>query len=84
MSMPGRATNFSLVPKIQIGSAAHPALYTMCIGVLSPEVKGQGDKPDHSRPSSAGVKNEWNYTSSPPMWVYGVHREKLPLIDTFN
>jgi hypothetical protein len=34
-------------------------------GALSLEVKCPGREADHSPPSSAVVKNEWNYTSTP-------------------
>jgi len=33
-----------------------------------------GRNVDHSPPSTAEVKNKWNYTSPPPIWVYGVYR----------
>jgi hypothetical protein len=35
-------------------------------------VKRPGREADYSPPSSAEVKNTWNYTSSPPMRLYGV------------
>jgi hypothetical protein len=40
------------------------------LGALSPEVKRPGREADHSPPSSAQVKNAWNYTSTPntPLW----------------
>jgi hypothetical protein len=34
-------------------------------------VKRQGHEADHSRPSTADVKNAWNYTSTPTI-RYGV------------
>jgi hypothetical protein len=44
-------------------------------------VKRQEREADHSPPSSAGVKNEWSYTSAPP-YVFKVlclvkHRIRL-------
>jgi hypothetical protein len=33
---------------------------------LSPGVKRPGRDADHSPPTSAEVKNTWNYTSTPP------------------
>jgi hypothetical protein len=59
--------NFSLCHRVQNGSGAHPASYPMGIGTLSLEVKRWGREPDHSPPSSAEVKNAWNYTSTPPI-----------------
>jgi hypothetical protein len=35
-------------------------------------VKWAGREPNHSPPSSAGVKNEWNYIFIPPHCLYGV------------
>jgi hypothetical protein len=34
---------------------------------LSLEVKQQRREADHSPPSSADVKNDWSFTSNPPM-----------------
>jgi hypothetical protein len=39
---------------------------------LSPQVKRPGREVDHSPPSSAEVKNAWGYTSTPPIFLYGV------------
>jgi hypothetical protein len=36
-------------------------------GALSRRVKRPGCEADHSPPSSAEVKNAWNYTSTPPI-----------------
>jgi hypothetical protein len=36
--------------------------------VLSLEVKWLGHEADNSPPSSAEVKNVWNYTSAPPIY----------------
>jgi hypothetical protein len=35
-------------------------------------VKRPGREADHLTPSSAEVKNEWSYTSTPPIRLYGV------------
>jgi hypothetical protein len=35
-------------------------------------VKRPGREADHSPPSSAEVKNEWSYTSTPPVRLHGV------------
>ena len=40
-------------------------------------VKRPGSERDHSPPPSAGVKNEWSYTSIPPTCLHGEDREKL-------
>jgi hypothetical protein len=54
----GRGKNFSLRNRVQNGSGAHPVWYPM--GVLSP-----GGEDDYLPPSTAEVKNEWSYTSTP-------------------
>jgi hypothetical protein len=41
-------------------------------GALSLEVKRQGLEADHSPPCSAEVKNEWGYTSTPPVRLHDV------------
>jgi hypothetical protein len=40
--------------------------------VLSPEVKRPEREADHSSPSSAGVKIERSYTSTPPIRLYSM------------
>jgi hypothetical protein len=42
---------------------------------LRPGVKQPRNEVNHSSPSSAKVKNEWSYTSAPPVYVQGVDRE---------
>jgi hypothetical protein len=32
---------------------------------------------DHSPPTSAEMKNEWIYTSAPPIWLHGVLKKKF-------
>jgi hypothetical protein len=39
---------------------------------LSLEVKRPGHEAHHSPPSSVEVKNEWSYTSTPPIRLHGV------------
>jgi hypothetical protein len=41
-------------------------------GILSLGVKRPGREADHSPPSSAEIKNEWSYTSTPPTCLHGV------------
>jgi hypothetical protein len=48
---------------------------------LSPEEKKLGDEVDHSPPSSAKVKNEYNYTSY-VLYAFTVCRQKtLPIFN---
>jgi hypothetical protein len=58
---------FSLRHRIQIVSGVHLSSYpveTWGGGVLYLRVKRPGHEADHSPPSSADVKNAWNYTST--------------------
>jgi hypothetical protein len=59
-------TTFSLLRE------AHPALYSVRIGVLSPGVKRPGREADNLLLSSVKVKNEWSYTSASPVHLHGV------------
>jgi hypothetical protein len=47
------------------------------IPVFFPGVKRPWREVNHSLPSGAKVENEWSRTSAPPMWLYGVHKERL-------
>jgi hypothetical protein len=46
----------------------------LCIGYRGslPAVKWPARGVDHPTPSSAEGKNEWNYTSTPPLWLHGM------------
>jgi hypothetical protein len=63
--VPVGAGNFSL-QRVQTGSGFHPPPIQWVPGALSlgGGVKRLGREADHSPPSSAEVKNEWNYTST--------------------
>jgi hypothetical protein len=69
---PAGAGSFSPHYRVQNGSVAHPASYTMVPGALSLVVKRSGREADHSPPSSAEVKNARSYTSTPPLRLHGV------------
>jgi hypothetical protein len=43
--------------------------------VLSPAAKLPGHEVNHPPPSSAVVKNDWSYTSTPPIHLHGMHRD---------
>jgi hypothetical protein len=49
--------------RVQNGSGWHPIEWVP--GALSLRVKWPGRETDHSRPSSAEVKNAWSYTPLP-------------------
>jgi len=42
-----------------------------------PRVKRSESKADHSPPSTAVVKNEWSYTSAPPICLQSLNRDKI-------
>jgi hypothetical protein len=50
--------------------------------VISQRVKRPGRDVYHLSPSSAEVKNEWSCTSTPTMYLHGVHRASLTCIFT--
>jgi len=61
------ARELSILQNVLTGSAAHPASYS--IGYWALPLKHEDD---HSPPSSTIVKNEWRYTSTPPVFPYGM------------
>jgi hypothetical protein len=68
-SSPDRVQKFLLLHIVQTGSGVHPTSYKMGTGGSFPGVKLQGREADHSPPTSAEVKNMWNYTST-PLYVF--------------
>jgi hypothetical protein len=62
---PVGARNFSLHHRVQNGSGAHPASYSMGIRGFFLGGKAAGREGDLSPPSSAEVKSAWSYTSTP-------------------
>jgi hypothetical protein len=56
---------------------AHPASYPMGTETLSCEGNEKGCNAEHSPPSSAEVKSEWSYPSTPPTWIHGVHKDNF-------
>jgi hypothetical protein len=56
-------------------------------GVLYPGVKRPGREADHPPPSSAGLKNAWSDTSTPPTGHHGVVRslpQQIKLYTVFH
>ena len=54
---------------------AHPASCWVGTGAPGPLVKRLRHEVDYSASSSAGVKNEWSYTSTPHTCLRGIHCE---------
>jgi len=71
-SNPSRGKRFSLFQIIRTGSGAHLASSSMSNGILWPRCEV-----DQSLPSSAKVKNEWSYTSTPPTCLHGMDRDNF-------
>jgi hypothetical protein len=69
-----RMSNNDITFKIW-GFHTHPASYSIGNRTLTPGLKWPGRAADHSPPSSAEVKNEWRYTTSPPtlLRTWGYH-----------
>jgi hypothetical protein len=86
---PTEAKDFSSSLCVQTGSEAHPASYPMGSGCPFPGGKARpGRDADHSPPSSAEVKNEWElYLLSPqvPSWRVAGHFTFtfIPVVFTF-
>jgi len=47
-----------------------------------PALKQLGHEINHSPPSSAQVKNDWSYTSTPPVCLCGMDRENCTCLTT--
>jgi hypothetical protein len=61
---------FTAASRTALESAQSPIQWTL--GVLSLGVKRTVREADQSPPSSVEVKNEWNYTSTPQIRLYGM------------
>jgi hypothetical protein len=64
--------DFSFLRNVQTCNGAHPASYSMNIRVLSRGVTLLGLDVGLSPPFVAEFKNEWRYTSVPPIYLYDV------------
>ena len=68
---PAGARGFSSVQSVGVTVLAHVATFSLSTGCLFL------GKADHSPPSTAGVKNEWGYTSTTPICLHGMYRDSL-------
>jgi len=61
-------------------------LYVLCLwGPPSLLLNEQpGNETDNLAPSSAKVKNEWNYTSIPPLCLHGMEGDNLTFSDRLS
>jgi hypothetical protein len=80
-STPGRgeAVVYSVDFSDKICRVPSPLLFGH-LGLFS-GVKWLGTEADHLHPSDTKVKNEWSYTSAPPLCVHGVDRDIITIID---
>jgi hypothetical protein len=72
-SILGRGKKMSLLQSLRTGSGKRPASYA-----VFPVVRQSGHEVDFSLPSNAKV--EYNYTSSPPTFLHGVHSDSFTLL----
>jgi len=80
--IPVQERYISLLLNVQPGCAAHPASYSVRTRVLS-QGKGVRGKVNHAPPSTAKVKNAWNYATTLSVFFHGVDREKF-IVFTLN
>ena len=66
-------TVFHTLQNIQTGSGAHPVSLSKCTGVSFN--RGKAVEVNHSPTSCAQVKNEWSYSSTPPVCLHGIQRD---------
>jgi hypothetical protein len=62
----------SLRHRVQTGSGEHQPPTQRVTGALSPGIKWPGCEADYSPPSSEEFKNEWSYSSTPPIRLHGL------------
>ena len=55
-----------------------------CPRVIFPEGNRMGHESDHSPPSSNKFKNEWSYTSAPPICLHCLHSYNCTLVPIFS
>jgi len=63
---------------VQTGPGAHPANYTMGTGSF-PGIKRPGRGVDHPPPLAPNLKEEYSYTSTPPLGLRGLFWGELHL-----
>jgi hypothetical protein len=62
---------------VRTSSEAQPAPIQLLPAAAFPGLERPGCKADHSPPTSAEVKNEWNYTSAPSVCLHNVYRNNF-------
>jgi hypothetical protein len=75
VQIPSQPKKFSFFQNVYINSEAYPITHSMGTGVFLRRIKRSGREVDHLPPTSAEVKNEWSYTSSPPIPLHDIDRD---------
>ena len=75
VQIPVQARYFSRLRIVRTVSVAHSTLYSVSTKALSWWSSGRRPEVEHSPPSSAVVKKEWSYASTPPMCFHDVDGE---------
>ena len=73
-SNPGKEKGFFLNPERPDRLWGTPTFLLNGSRGSFPGLKRTGRDVDNSSPSSAEVKNEWSYTSTPPLYLHGLDR----------
>jgi hypothetical protein len=69
-----RVRDLPLLKHVHGIHGTHPASQWVC-GSPSPQVKWLGCEADHSTASSTEVHEEWNYTTTCPLYLHGMLRD---------
>ena len=67
-----RGKSSPFLQNVRTVSGVDATSHSMTVGVLTPEVKRLEREVNHVPSSSAEVKNEWSYTSTPYTCLHGV------------
>ena len=64
-----------LLRSVQTSSKAHPTSNSLCTEESLLGIKQLQYEAAHSPPSSTKLRNKWNFIFSPPISLYGAHRD---------
>ena len=75
--LPVGETDFSPLWSVQTVSISHSASYIVRTRESFLGVELSGRESDYLSPTNLGVKNEWGYSSTSPIYLHSVHRENF-------
>jgi len=80
---PSRCENYQFlkIPRLAL-KPAQPSVHWV-LEVLSPRVKQLSREADHPPSCSAEVKNEWSYTSTLLVCLYGTYKDSFTFLTFF-